>query len=405
MTTRSTPTTTEIPAAQARLLLLGTQGLLDDPSKPCRPAALQKRIEGMGFVQLDTISTIERAHHLTLHARFDDYQPSRLATLHEKKRGLFEQFTHDASYIPSKWLRYWLPRFEWTYNHPWWQARRTAEFERVAAHVLERIQDEGPLTSRDFAHERDEQHGGWWDWKPAKTALEYLWRTGKLAIARRVNFQKVYDLMERVHPEITEFTRPSDAEVTEWACTSALERLVVATPAELAGFWNTIKLPAARAWCKQAVSEGRIIPAAVAPMNGDKPKPGVALPDWERRHKRLPEAPDRARFLAPFDPVLRDRDRAVRLFDFDYRFEAFVPAKQRRFGYYVLPLLYRDRLVGRADMKTHRDRGELVVNHLYWEADVHLTKTLRGQMYAALARLSGFVGAEDWSIAAESVRD
>ncbi len=401
----NTPTTTMIPAAQARLLLLGTQGLLDDPSRPCRPASLQKRIERMGFVQLDTISTIERAHHLTLHARFDDYQPSRLATLHEKKRSLFEQFTHDASYIPSKWLPYWLPRFEWTYQHPWWEARRTQAFERVAAHVLERIQEEGPLTSRDFVQERDEQRGGWWDWKPAKTALEFLWRTGKLAIARRVNFQKTYDLMERVHPEIADLTRPSDVEVTEWACATALERLVVATPSELAGFWNTIKLPAARAWCVGAVRQGRVVPAEVTPNNGEKSKPGVALPDWQRRLGRLSEAPDRARFLAPFDPVLRDRGRAARLFDFDYRFEAFVPAKQRRFGYYVLPLLHRDRLVGRADMKTHRDRGELVVNHLYWEPGLRVTKKIRGQMEAALERLSRFVGAERWSITGESVRD
>ncbi|MFG0252841.1 MAG: winged helix-turn-helix domain-containing protein [Phycisphaerales bacterium JB038] len=405
MAKRSSPTTTTISARQARLLLLGAQGLLDDPVQPCRPAALRKRIERMGFVQLDTISTIERAHHLILHSRFDDYEPSTLATLHEKKRALFEQFTHDASYVPTTWLRYWLPRFDWTYEHPWWEARRTKEFERVVDHVLQRLTEEGPLTSRDFAHERDEQRGGWWDWKPAKTALEYLWRIGKLAIARRVNFQKVYDLMERVHPEIIEFERPGEAEVTDWACTSALERLIVATPAELAGFWNTIKLPAARQWCKRAVAEGRVVPATVEPLNSSKPKPGVALPDWQKRCKRLPEAPDRARFLAPFDPVLRDRDRALRLFNFDYRFEAFTPAKQRRFGYYVLPLLHRDQLVGRADMKTHRDRGELVVNHLYWEPGVRVTKRIRSEMKEALERLSALVGADCWSIAAESVRD
>ncbi len=391
-----------VSAQTARTLLMSAQGLLHDPAARTGPASLQRLIEGMGFVQLDTISAVERAHHLTLHTRFDGYRPEHLAALHEKKRALFEQFTHDASYIPARWLRYWLPRFERTYDHSWWEARKTKEFQRVVAHVLERIECEGPLTSRDFAHERDEQRGGWWDWKPAKTALEFLWRTGRLAISRRVNFQKVYDLMERVHPEIAALTPPDDDELVDWACTSALERLGVATPAELAAFWHTIKLPAARAWCKRALGEGRAVVVEVQPLLGGKAQPALALPSYETLARRAPDPPQRVRFLSPFDPVIRDRDRALRLFGFDYRFEAFVPEKKRRYGYYVLPLLHEDRFIGRADMKTHRDRGELVVNHLYWEPGTRVTKKLRGEVDAALTRLAGFVGAEHFTIARDT---
>lgn len=393
-----------VPAATARRLLMHAQGLLHDPARRVGPATLQKSIEQMGFVQLDTISTVERAHHLTLHARYDNYKPAHLRTLHETKRTLFEQFTHDASYVPTAFLPYWLPRFERAYDTVWWRERKTKEFQRVLGHVLERIEREGPLASRDFQHERDHRGGGWWDWKPAKTALEFLWRTGKLAVARREQFHKVYDLMERVHPEISALERPTDDEFVDWACTSALERLGAASPAEIAAFWNSIKLPAAREWCAMATAAGRVVPVRLEAVTGVKPKPGVAPPDWRRRTCDAPEPPTRVRLLSPFDPVIRDRDRARRLFGFEYRFEAFTPARQRRYGYYVLPVLHGECFVGRADVKTHRDRGELIVNHLYWEPGVRVTKKLRGEVDEALSRLASLVGAERWAVRKETHR-
>ncbi|HEB61279.1 MAG TPA: hypothetical protein ENJ06_05580 [Phycisphaeraceae bacterium] len=125
--------------------------------------------------------------------------------------------------------------------------------------------------------------------------------------------------------------------------------------------------------------------------DGKKTVPGYALSDWKQRLRKLPPVPDRVRFLAPFDPVLRDRARTLRIFGFDYRFEGFVPAKKRIYGYYVMPLLYRDRLIARADMKMHRDRGELEVKNMFYEPGIKQTSALHKKIDAALDRLADFL--------------
>ncbi|HVG28333.1 MAG TPA: crosslink repair DNA glycosylase YcaQ family protein, partial [Pyrinomonadaceae bacterium] len=141
---------------------------------------------------------------------------------------------------------------------------------------------------------------------------------------------------------------------------------------------------------------GRVVPVLVEPLNEgeSKPRPAYALPDWERRLKRLPEPPPLTRLLSPFDPVLRDRARALRLFGFDYRFEAFVPGPQRRFGYYVLPVLEGDRLVGRIDPKFERAEGLLKVRRVYWEPGVRATRGRVKGLKEAAERLANFIGAE-----------
>ncbi len=214
-------------------------------------------------------------------------------------------------------------------------------------------------------------------------------------VARREKFQKVYDLTERVFPELHSAPAPTEEEHTEWACSTALERLVVATPKELAEFWAAIDIARARAWCERAEREGRIVPVVVESYDADsKPRPAYATPDWERRLARSPAPPARTRLLSPFDPVLRDRARCVRLFGFDYRFEAFVPEPARVHGYYVLPVLEGDRLVARVDPKFERAEGALKIRRVFWERDARPTRArLRGLAEAA-ERLAGFLGAE-----------
>ena len=143
-----------------------------------------------------------------------------------------------------------------------------------------------------------------------------------------------------------------------------------------------------------AEQEGRIVPVQVESADGEV-RPAFALADWEARLARLPEPPERTRLLCPFDPILRDRARALRRFGFDYRFEAFVPEPKRQFGYFVLPILEGDRLVGRLDPKLHRDRGLLEIKGLWWEAGVRVTKARRRGLDEALERLATFVGAGD----------
>jgi uncharacterized protein YcaQ len=380
---------------------MGAQGLLDEPTRAATPATLRRLITRMGFVQLDSISYVERAHHLTLVSRLDGYRREHLARLLERERALFEHWTHDASAVPLEWFTHWKPRFERAGARirasPWWRERMGAGAERIIDAVRERIAREGPLRSQDFEHEGP--GGGssaWWGWKPQKAALEYLWRTGELMVARRESFQKVYDLSERVFPEQHRAPRPAEEEHVEWACSTAIERLVVATPKEVADFWAAIEPAQAREWCARAAGEGRVVPVVVEAhesAKGGKSRPAYAVPDWERRLTRLPEAPRRTRLLSPFDPVLRDRARLRRLFDFDYRFEAFVPEPARRFGYYVLPVLEGDRLVGRIDPKLHRDEGVLRIRRVFWEPGVRVTRARRKGLEDAAARLANFVGA------------
>ena len=388
-----------VSAAQARLLLMGAQGLLADPQRAATPAVLFDLIKRMGFVQLDSISYVERAHHLTLSSRLHAYRREHFARLLERDRSLFEHWTHDASAVPTEWFRQWKPRFTRAATriraNGWWQERMGGEADRYLAAVRSRIEQEGPLRSQDFEHERG-QVSAWWGWKPQKAALEYLWHTGELLVVRREKFQKVYDLTERIFPELHRAPAPAEEEQTEWACSTALERLVIATPKELAEFWATIDPARAKSWCERAALEGRIVPVLVEPFDSEasKPRPAYALPDWERRWKRLPEPPKLTRLLSPFDPVLRDRARAQRLFGFDYRFEAFVPEPQRKFGYYVLPILEGERLVGRIDSKFERAEGLLKVRRIYWETGVRATRERVKNLKEAAERLARFVGAE-----------
>lgn len=386
-----------VTARAARLLLLDAQGLLSDPARRATPAALRRLVEQMGFVQLDSINVVERAHHLTLASRLDDYRHGHLARLLEHDRSLFEHWTHDASAIPVKWFAHWKHRFarerESLRNNSWWKTRIGAEPERVIDEVRGRITRDGPLRSQDFEHVRGGASSAWWGWKPQKAALEFLWFTGELVVSRRESFQKVYDLAERVFPEAHRAPAPPAEEHVEWACATALERLVIATPKELAQFWNAVSIAQAGAWCERAARAGRIVPVLVESPEPSKPRPSFALPDWEQRLSRTPEPPRRMRLLSPFDPVLRDRARASRLFEFDYRFEAFVPEPRRQYGYYVLPVLEADRLVARLDPKFERENGLLKIRRVFWESGVRVTQLRRRELEKAAERLARFIGA------------
>ena len=389
-----------VPIATARRLLLGAQGLLDDPRRKATPDALYDLVQRMGFVQIDSINVVARAHHLTLASRLQGYRPALLERLLERERRLFEHWTHDASAIPTAWYPHWKPRFERyrkkALEHPWWYERIGPDPQRLFAHVRERIVQEGPLMTKDF---EDERPAGtdktWWGWKPHKAALEYLWRTGELAIAGRVNFHKVYDLAERVLPEAHAAPAPGGEEHVDWACRSALERLGVATADELAGFWRAISLEEARGWGERAAQRGEVATVEVETADGSKPRKAWAVCDWEARAAALPAAPPRIRLLSPFDPILRDRKRTLRLFNFDYRFEAFVPGPQRQHGYYVLPILEGERLVGRLDPKLHREQGLLEVRALWWEPGVRASQGRQAALESAVERLARMVEATE----------
>ncbi len=388
-----------VDARSARRLLLHLQGLGDDPRRRLGPDGLFALIERMGFVQLDSILTVERAHHLTLFSRNRSYRRADLDLLFARQRRLFEHWTHDASLIPMHRYGHWRHRFARMARElrrdSWFAERIGPDAARTVAAVLAHVRARGETLARDLTDDGARGRAQpWWGWRPAKAALEYLWRSGRLAVARRQNFQKVYDLAERVIPECHRLERPCRKASLEWACASALDRLGIASAGEIAAFWQAVPLPEARAWTAAACRAGRVQEVLVASADGGT-RPAFAWADLEEslaRHGAPP--PAGLRFLSPFDPVLRDRRRALRLFAFDYRFEAFVPARQRRWGHYVLPMLEGDRLVGRAAMKFHRREGVLAVQGLWWENGVKAGSGRRQALGRALERLRRFLGAE-----------
>ena len=400
---RASPALPVIPNRAARRLLLEAEVLSDDPRRRLDGAGLLALVGRLGFVQLDSIKTVERAHHHILFSRNQHYRPALLRCLIEHEASLFENWTHDAAIIPARYYPYWRHRFtrEADGLRARWRKWGRAGFERYLAHVLDRITREGPLLARDFGEDTKKGSGGWWDWHPEKTALEYLWRTGALAVARRDGFQKVYDLPERVIPRAHLDARCSRAAFIDWACRSALERRRFATPGEIAAFWGALGPAETAAWCEAETGRtiGRVL---VEPADGGKPRPALVPIELLDVHADGPEPPPRIRALNPFDPLLRDRARLERLFGFRYRIEVFVPAAKRQYGYYVFPLLEGEGLIGRIDM-THDARGDgtLAVTGLWWEAGIALTRGRARRLTAELERVRKFVGAGALATTAE----
>ncbi|MCC0048828.1 MAG: YcaQ family DNA glycosylase [Rhodobiaceae bacterium] len=387
----------------ARAIFLERHGLAQSPAGPGKGADLQQVIDDLGFVQIDSINTVARAHHMILHSRRPAYRARHLALLHDRDRGVFEHWTHDASMIPMQHFPHWrlkFRRYEEKLADRWKRWGRDG-FEEKFDDVLRRISDHGPCSSSDVGEDEEKSSGGWWEWHPSKTALEYLWRTGQLSVTRRVGFRKVYDLTENVIPTDYLNALPSEAETIDWACRSALQRLGFATPGELAAFWDLVTPDEARAWCATELAGGGIIEANVEQADG-KWRKAFIRPDT--LDSDVCEPTGRMRILSPFDPALRDRKRAERLFGFSYRIEIFVPEPKRQYGYYVFPVMEGDRLTARIDVKAERDRDCLHVRALWPECGVRFGSGRVLKLEKALERTARLAGVSSLSFAPDWLR-
>lgn len=383
--------TITIPNRQARRHAMRLAGLLPSRSDLPRLHHLAATIADLGFVQVDSVNVLERAHHHILFSRSQSFRPRDLSNLIERDRVLFENWTHDASVIPNAFYPYWRHRFarEKTRLRSRWQTRFGHEgFDRDLARVLDLVAAKGPVMARDF--EGDRPSTGWWDWHPSKAALEFLWRTGDLAIARREGFQKVYDLSERVIPSRHRERDIDHRTFVDWACRSALQRLGFATRGEIAAFWALLTPQEVDAWL--TINRADLATVLVEPAGDAKPRMAFAFPEAVEAALAEPEVPDRVRILSPFDPLLRDRARTERLFGFFYRIEIFVPQAKRQYGYYVYPVLRGDKAVGRIDVKADREDDALVVSRFWPEAGVRMSAVLLGRLEAELERLRRFAG-------------
>lgn len=389
--------------ADARRLFLSLHGLAASPAGSLRRADLPEMVERLGFVQIDSIRTVERAHHHILASRSTAYRPGWLDHHVERERTLFENWTHDASIIPVRFFPYWKPRFRRAgaaiMKRPWWRERVGDDPEGMCQKVLDHVAENGPVMARELKPDNpkapadmDATNAAWWGWHPSKAALIYLWRTGRLSVTAREGFQKVYDLTERVIPEAHRTAEPSEAEYLDWSCTSALERVGFANHGEIANYWEAVRPGEAKDWCEGG---GRNAIRSIEVEGADgTPSPAYAHPDIFQWLAAAPDAPARIRFLSPFDPIIRDRKRAERLFGFDFRIEIYVPEAKRTYGYYVYPMLERDRLIGRIEMKTNRDADALEVRGLWLEPKIRLSKPRRARIEAELDRWRRYVGLE-----------
>ncbi|MEM9061522.1 MAG: crosslink repair DNA glycosylase YcaQ family protein [Pseudomonadota bacterium] len=394
-----TPATPRIDNATARRIFLTRHGL-GRWDLPAGNAGLLELIRKLGFVQVDSIATVERAHHMILWSRRRSYRPSQLKTLLERDRSLFEHWTHDAAVIPTEFYPHWKLRFRRDREKllARWRNWRSEGFEERFETMLERIRDHGATFSRDTRDTDHQSSGEMWDWHPSKTAMEFLWRTGELAICHRKNFQKCFDLAERVIPDEHHARHLPDEDVIDWACSSAIDRLGFATPGEIARFWDLITIDEAKTWCSERMGQA-LQEVEIQSADGSWRR-HVARPDLIAEIETTPDLPGNVRVLSPFDPALRDRNRAERLFGFRYRIEIFVPEAKREYGYYVFPVLEGDRLIGRMDAKRDLGRGVLTISAFWPERGVRMGKGRVEKLETELDRLARFAGCGEVDMAA-----
>jgi uncharacterized protein len=373
-----------------RRLLLVAQGLTTTPQSPSTRSAILPAVRRMKALQIDTIHVVARSPYLVLWSRLGDYAPAWLDEL-LAEGDVFEYWAHAACFLPREhygyYRRWMLDKTNRIQKHTaaWLAANRA-----LGRRVLARIRDEGPLRSADFERQDGRKGGGWWDWKAEKMALEVLFTLGKLLVARRQNFQRVYDLTERVRPDWQDRLAPPADKATRHLIRASVEALGVAKPEWVAEylFLNQPKRPIA-AMIRRMAKDGELVEVAV----DDWTEPGYALPGWVEEHLEQTAQPAvRTTLLSPFDPVCWDRARLSELFGFDYQIECYTPQAKRRYGYFTLPILHGDRIVGRLDPKAHRRDGVMEVKALHLEPGVKPTADLVEGLKQTLAQFAAWHG-------------
>lgn len=366
---------------EARALALAA-GAGFPPRFPEDPEGVVRAVEALGCVQIDTISVVRRAHEHILWSRVPDPGFAAVPALEGVgggERRLVEYWAHAASYLPVEEWRYCLPRMERirANGHEWFNAD-----PKAVSWVRDRVTTEGPLSARDFQEPMSGPRG-WWDWKPAKVALEYLFHSGELACATRRGFQKVYDLAERQIPAAHAGPAPTEAELSGRHVERAARSQGLFTKFQ-AAYQRKDGLTGMDTALAAAVESGSLVPAAVEGLGPgwfartdllERPAPGAAAGGLDQDGAvasgpaSMPR-PGRAFVLSPFDPFLIDRRRTALIWDFDYSIECYVPAAKRAFGYFVLPILYvtedpgEARFAGLLDAKADRRRGTLILRRL-----------------------------------------
>lgn len=356
-----------VPRRAVAALFLERQHLLRPGARRLTAASLEAFVADTCGLQIDSVNVIDRAHHLTLWSRFGPYDRAAFDRLVYRRRVLFEYLAHVACFVPARDLALWRGIMDALV--PRWKRRHGDPARTLPVAAVERaIAEAGVADHGAFERPGGRRSDGWWDWKPAQHAIDYLWKSGRIAVHSREHFRKRYALMERVLPQAAATAPMSPAEVARERVLRSLAAMGPATSADLAGYWTWPRMGThgehdalARLQREGVVREVRVEGSA---------RPHFVrtadLPALERAARR--RRPSRGTtLLCPFDSFLWHRDRVHRLWGYFYRIEIYVPAPKRTHGYYAMPLLHDGRLVGRVDLKHRRETGTLEARHVHFE--------------------------------------
>ena len=365
-------------AAEARRVALSAQGF-----GAGSPRTLRGVLDRVGLIQIDSVNVLARAHYLPAFSRLGPYRTEQLdrASWYAPRR-LFEYWGHEASLLPVRLQPFLRWRMDRAHHDAWGGMRRVVQdHPDVVERVLEEVRSRGPVAASELVDERPRRSGPWWDWSDVKRACEWLFWSGQITSARRRNFERLYDMPERVLPaSVLAVPTPDVDEAQRELIRVAARSMGVAAERDLRDYF---RLPAADAKLRVAelVEAGELLPVAVE---------GWRTPGYLAPGARVPRRVEASALIGPFDSLIWERPRVARLFGFQYRLEIYVPAPQRVHGYYVLPFLYGDRLVARVDLKADRAAGVLRVQAAHAEADAPGDSA--PALAAELSRLAEWLG-------------
>ncbi len=344
----------------ARRLILHGQGILKPDQLGRGINAVQKAIEQLSYVQIDTISVVNRAHHHVLKNRVSNYQEQDLHRLLSDRKTIFEYWSHAAAYIPTQDYRYYMNTMQGYRKH------RPVD-KKIQKEIINRILTEGPCQSRDFENTDTKKSTGWWDWKPAKQVMENMFLSGELMVKERRGFQKVYDLTENILPDHIDTSKPTPLETGTYYVQRMLGALGIATSSDIGYARPTIRrfakiniIPSIEQALQTLKETGDVMEYTI------NNRPHYAL---TRSIENLPSriGQKRAVILSPFDNLVINRNRLQEQFGFNYLLECYVPQAKRVYGYFTLPILLGDKFIGRLDAKAHRKQRILDLNNAWFE--------------------------------------
>ncbi|WP_318244754.1 winged helix-turn-helix domain-containing protein [Microbacterium pullorum] len=392
--------------AEARRIALAAQGFTRQRPAVVGTRQLNLALARMATLQIDSVNVFARSHYLPLFSRLGAYDTGLLDRLLFARRAPYtEYWAHVASFIPlGDWGLFAFRHDDLRARYGQRAQRWFHEHRGVVEDVRAQLAARGPLRPAEIDRETTTaQRGPWWDWDAVKRALEYLWLFGEVAVAGRRGFERTYALVEHVIPDAARAPVPREVAIRELVARAAAA-YGVATASDLADYWRLADRPAVLRAITDHVEAGTLEPVTVAGWQ-TAGRPAAA---WRHRDATLPRRLDATALLTPFDPVVWFRDRAERLFDFEYRIEIYTPAHKRRYGYYSLPVLVGDDIVGRVDLKADRARSTLLVQSAWWEhgRPAHAAERLAQELRLA-ARWQGLerVSVGRWGDATDDIAD